>query len=147
MSTAATFMARRISLRPRRRRRGTEGEVLHVDRVTDRRRRLALGLEAHHVTRDVQTERSGGGVAGERDLVAPLGLHVAGAVGGGAEPLAAASARDGREGVPVLEREGIELRRVSLRGEGGELAANDLLVLVADRIDAPRLAGGRQPPS
>src|SRR5215813_4064752 len=142
INTAATFMARRISLRPRRRRRGPEREVLRVDRVADCRRGLAFRLEAHHVTRDVQTERSGCGVAGERDLVAPLGLDVAGAVGGVAEPLAAARARDGREGVPVLEREGIEPRRVSLRGEDQELAARDRLVLVADRIDGYRLRGG-----
>src|SRR5262245_13027084 len=142
ISTAATFMARRISLRPRRRRRGPEREVLRVDRVADRRRRLAFGLEAHHVTRDVQTQRSGGAVAGEGDLVAPLGLHVTGAVRGVAKPLAAAGARDGRKGIPVLEREGVELRRVSLYGEGGELATRDRLVLVADRIDGHRLRRG-----
>src|SRR5262245_31303534 len=146
INTAATFMARRISLRPRRRRRGPEREVLRVDRVADRRRRLAFRLETHHVTRDVQTERSGGGVAGERDLFAPLGFHVAGAIGGVAEPLAAAGARDDREGVPVLEREGVELPRVCLRGKDRELAASDRLVLVADRIDSYRLRGGRQPP-
>src|SRR5262245_39650211 len=124
-------MARRISLRPRRWRRRPEGKVLRVDRVADRRLRLAIGLPAHHVTRDVQTERSGGGVAGERDLVAPLGLHVTGAVRGVAEPLAAAGTRDEREGIPVLQREGVELRPISLRGEGGKLATCNGRVLVA----------------
>src|SRR5437773_9226715 len=57
----------RFSIRSRGRRRRPELEVRRVDRGADLGERLALGLHAHHVTRDVHAERSGGGVTRERD--------------------------------------------------------------------------------
>src|SRR2546426_4766668 len=101
----------RSSIRPRRRRRGSEGEVLRVDGGPDRRQRLALGLHPHHVTRDVQTQRSRRGVAGEGDAAGPFVLHVAGAVRGVAELVAAAGARHPGERVRVVDREGVEAGR------------------------------------
>src|SRR5438132_8727892 len=67
--------------------RRPELEVRRVDRRADLGERLALGLHAYHVTRDVHAERSGGGVTRERDPSRLLRLDVAGAVRGVAQAL------------------------------------------------------------
>src|SRR5713226_6580901 len=146
MRTAATFMpARILRLRPRRRRRRAEPQILRVDGRADLGERLALGLQAHHVTRDVQAERSGRRVARERDAALRLGLHVAGPVRAVPEAAAAAGARHPLERVPVLGGEGVEASQLALLGEDREPAARQRLDLVADRVHRDLLGAGHPP--
>src|SRR5207237_4121794 len=95
----------RTSLRARRRRRRAELQIARVDGCADLGERLALGLQAHHVTRDVEAERSGRGVARERDVALGLGLHVAGPVRAVTEVGAAARARHPTKRVRVRRSE------------------------------------------
>src|SRR3989449_360047 len=123
----------RFSIRSRGRRRRPELEVRRVDRRADRDERLALGLHAHHVTRDVHAERSGGGVTRELNPPRLLRLDVAGAVRGVTQALATAGARHPRERVRVFDGEAIEPRYLFLRGKDRQPAVRERLDLVADR--------------
>src|SRR5712691_4437988 len=88
-------------LRIQRRRR--DAVILAVDHLPHFHQRLAGPPHRHHVTRDVQANRSRRGVAGEGDgAVLVEGLDVAVAVALVAEPRAATNARDVLEFIAVV---------------------------------------------
>src|SRR4030095_3522643 len=105
--------------------------------------RRALGLESHHVTRDIQAQRSRRRVTGEGDAVSLLVFHIAGAVRRVGEPLAAAGARHPRQRLRVLHREGIEPGGVTLRGEDRQVAAGQRPVLGGGVMAAAQRGGWR----
>src|SRR5260370_1946858 len=85
----------------------------------------ALAAAAHHVTRDVHAEVSGGGVARVGDLIARLGLDVADAVRHVADPRAPTRALDAGERLRMLGRESVQDGDFRGRREDRHLAATD----------------------
>src|SRR5687767_11107604 len=119
MRAVATFTTGSPIRRPRGAYGRTGLHVLRIHEAADLRGALALRREPHHVTRDVQAEGSGGGMARVGDLRGRLRLDVAGAVGAVAEIRATAGAGHPLQNVAALRGERVERALVRALGKDG----------------------------
>src|SRR5262245_42255793 len=129
-----TPLARRISM-------STAATFMRADPLL-----RSLALPAHHVTRDVEAEASGGGVTRVRDLVAGLALDVGEAVVLGPEAEPGPRALHPVERLGLIGGKAIERGHLGGHRERGQLAPLEGLHLVADLVDRDRRRPGAQPP-